>query len=86
MMTQIQVEVLFFGAAAETAQNSSCRFSFAENTSAQKAFDEILTRFPALRERFGKSLLFAVNQEYADTSQIIENGDELAVFPPVSGG
>jgi molybdopterin synthase catalytic subunit len=31
-------------------------------------------------------LLFAVNQEYAQPDREIFEGDELAVFPPVSGG
>jgi MoaE-MoaD fusion protein len=31
-------------------------------------------------------LLYAVNQEYADRSQPLSDGDEVAVIPPVSGG
>ena len=30
--------------------------------------------------------LVAVNQEYADGDQILSQGDELALIPPVSGG
>lgn len=29
---------------------------------------------------------FAVNQEFADLNQPITNDDEVAVFPPVTGG
>jgi molybdopterin synthase catalytic subunit len=36
--------------------------------------------------RFGRSLLFAVNQEYARDDREVRSGDELAIFPPVSGG
>jgi molybdopterin synthase catalytic subunit len=42
-------------------------------------------RFSTL-ERFGRSLLFAVNQEYATPETELKENDELAVFPPVSGG
>jgi molybdopterin synthase catalytic subunit len=45
-----------------------------------------MTAFPALRQRFGRSLLFALNQEYAPVDRPVNEGDELAVFPPVSGG
>lgn len=32
------------------------------------------------------SLLIAVNQEYAEDHQKITSDDEIAIFPPVSGG
>ena len=35
---------------------------------------------------FRRSLLVAVNQEYADWEGPVEDGDEIAFFPPVSGG
>jgi molybdopterin synthase catalytic subunit len=44
-----------------------------------------MSSYPELR-RFGKSLLLAVNQEYAEPDREVFDGDELAVFPPVSGG
>ncbi|RUO76111.1 MoaD/ThiS family protein [Idiomarina seosinensis] len=31
-------------------------------------------------------LLCAVNQEFADHSTVVKEGDELALFPPVTGG
>ncbi len=31
-------------------------------------------------------LLIAVNKEYAGMDQTIEDGDEVAFFPPVTGG
>lgn len=30
--------------------------------------------------------LVAVNREYADPDQSVRNGDEVAFFPPVTGG
>ena len=80
------VRVLFFGAAREIAGASEIDFVLPNNTKSAEAFETILGAFPALRERFGKSLLFAVNQNYADGEETIRHNDELAVFPPVSGG
>ena len=32
------------------------------------------------------NVLVAVNQEYADAGQTLNDGDEVAFFPPVTGG
>ena len=32
------------------------------------------------------NILIAVNMEYTDGSYILKNGDEVAFFPPVTGG
>lgn len=32
------------------------------------------------------NLLSAVNMEYADFTQAVRDGDEIAFFPPVTGG
>src|ERR1041385_1545442 len=78
------VTILFFGAARDLVGHDEIQISLrAEN--AASAFQELLDKFPELR-RFGRSLLLAVNQEYADADRAIADGDELALFPPVSGG
>lgn len=56
-----------------------------EVSTASQARDKLLEEFPELG-RFGNSLLMAVNQEYAREDQTVKDGDELALFPPVSGG
>ncbi len=79
----MKVQVLFFGATAEAVGEREIEMSVDENTKAETAFDKIVGQFPQLKSH---SLLFAVNQEYADGGEIIANGDELAVFTAVSGG
>lgn len=86
LQPNITVKILFFGAAREIVGANERELILPAQTTAQTALQAVLNEFPALDEKFGKSLLFAVNQSYADKTQIIEAGDELAVFPPVSGG
>jgi len=37
-------------------------------------------------EPLPSNILVAVNQEYTDMSQVLKSGDEVAFFPPVTGG
>jgi molybdopterin synthase catalytic subunit len=82
---QIAVTVLFFGAARDAVGQAEVDFTLKGTPTAASAFAQVLEQFPDLR-RFGRSLLFAVNQEYAVADREVNDGDELAVFPPVSGG
>lgn len=82
---EIHVRVLFFGAACDVVGRDEIGLELKTPSDASSARKQLLAAHPAL-ERFGNSLLFAVNQEYAQPDQKIQDGDELAVFPPVSGG
>lgn len=82
---EIKVTVLFFGAAHDAVGQGVVSMVLSGETTAAKALEEIVEEYPAL-QRFGRSLLFAVNQEYARGEHEVRDGDELAVFPPVSGG
>jgi MoaE-MoaD fusion protein len=79
------VRVLFFGAARDVAGAEEIALDLPMKSTAESARRAVLMRYPGLQE-FGRSLLFAVNQEYAEADRQIQEGDELAVFPPVSGG
>ncbi|MDX6614536.1 MAG: MoaE-MoaD fusion protein [Blastocatellia bacterium] len=81
----VRVQVLFFGAARDTAGREQIEMELDGASRAADAFERVLVLYPGLR-RFGRSLLFAINQEYANADREIKDGDELAVFPPVSGG
>lgn len=81
----VAVRVLFFGAAREAVGSEEMTFDLSAPATGASAFSEVVRRFPQLA-RFGRSLLFAVNCEYAAMDREIQEGDELAFFPPVSGG
>jgi len=81
----IKVRVLFFGAARDAVGHEQIEVELESPVNAEGARAKLLSDYPSL-QRFGKSLLFAVNQEYAQNDRELSEGDELAVFPPVSGG
>ena len=82
---QVSIRVLFFGAARDVVNANQLELSLDAPATVSSAFQNLIARFAPL-ERFGRSLLFAVNQEYATPDTLLKENDELAVFPPVSGG
>jgi MoaE-MoaD fusion protein len=81
----MNIRVLFFGAARDAVEANQMDLVLAAPATVSSAFQSLKERFSKL-ERFGRSLLFAVNQEYATPDTELKENDELAVFPPVSGG
>lgn len=82
---QLSVRVLFFGAARDAVGHAQLDITCDVRCTTGEALQKVLSEYPALN-RFGKSLLLAVNQQYADPQRELHEGDELAIFPPVSGG
>ncbi len=47
----------------------------------------IIEKYPDLNKHMKKEILrFAINQEYVIKNIDLSNNDEIAIFPPVSGG
>lgn len=85
MTNKVSIRVLFFGAARDVVDANPLDLSLEAPATVGSAFQSLVEKFSPL-ERFGRSLLFAVNQEYATPDTLLKENDELAVFPPVSGG
>ena len=85
MTESVKIHVLFFGAARDVVNENPLEITVDAPATVATAFRSLVNQFSDL-ERFGRSLLFAVNQEYATPDTMLKENDELAIFPPVSGG
>ncbi len=84
-VVNMKVNLIFFGAAKDVTKAASLELYLEPAAKLSNAIASLFEQFPDLK-RFGRSLLFAVNQEYAQPDKELQEGDEIAIFPPVSGG
>ena len=81
----MMIRVLFFGLTRDLTGFGEERVDFPEGGRLDDLWRRYASRFPRLGEISG-SLIAAVNQEIADRSRPLKDGDEVAFLPPVSGG
>lgn len=80
------VQVRLFAILRERAGRDSLTLELSEGATVADAL-EALAGEPALGELVGRLPLgVAVNREYASVDATLDEGDELALIPPVSGG
>lgn len=85
MPNTVRITALLFGQAREWVGSSSLDLNLESPATVESAYALLKSRHPRLAE-MERSLLFAVNEEYASLSDSLSDGDCLAVLPPVSGG
>ena len=78
------VSVLLFGITRDLTGQSSVSVLLNEGASVRDLLVQLHQDYPALAGI--RSLLVAVNGEYAEVSQMLSTHDEIALIPPVSGG
>lgn len=81
----MRVRVLFFGQLKDIVGVPAEDADLSEGARVEDLFERYGRRFPKLGD-FRASIATSVNQEYADWRAPLENGDEVAFLPPVSGG
>ena len=81
----MRVRVLFFGMLKDVVGLAAEEREVSPGANLNAIFEDYATRFPRLRE-ISKSIVVARNQEFTDISTLLEEGDEVAFLPPVSGG
>lgn len=78
------ISVLLFGITRELVGQSKLTCPLPPGARVSDLLDILKSEYPRLGDI--KSLLVAVNNEYADSDTPITAADEIALIPPVSGG
>ncbi len=82
------VRLLLFGWVRERAGMGEASLPLAASATVAQLLDRIAAISPALGEAIAdrQVLRFALNQTVVSPDAVIRPGDELAIFPPVTGG
>ena len=81
----MKVEVRLFARYREAAGHDRVEVDLPEGGTVETAWDAVSKRFPALRQ-YRPFTLFALRNDYVPADHTLGDGDELCLFPPVSGG
>lgn len=82
----MQVKILFFATLKDLAGQKQLELDLAGDTSNLAHIrTELINRFPEMEANLNAASA-AINEEFAFGEAPIKDGDELAFFPPVSGG
>jgi len=81
----MSIRVLFFASLADITGMQETTVEAARFTDICSIFAKFAAEHPGLEAR-RSSVLLALNSEFARMESKVKDGDEVAFFPPVSGG
>lgn len=78
-------KVKLFASLREAAGRSEIEWRLADGATVETLVVHLRKTLPGLDER-AEHTWIAVNRHYASPEAVLQDGDEVALFPPVSGG
>ncbi|HSU87210.1 MAG TPA: molybdopterin converting factor subunit 1, partial [Terriglobia bacterium] len=81
----MQVRLLFFASLKDIVGARQLRLDLPAGATVDDVLTQLESSYPRMKD-YRPVVLTALNEEYVDKRTAIQEGDELAIFPPVSGG
>ncbi len=80
----MQLNILLFGITKEIVGQQKLSFEMPAQSSVSHLLKSLKQTYPDLESL--DAMLVAVNNEYSAQDQLLQESDEIAIIPPVSGG
>jgi molybdopterin synthase sulfur carrier subunit len=80
----MKYKINLFGITRDIVGSNFTELEFGQSADVQSILSKLKINYPKLNDI--KSLLVAVNSEYAESDLVLSENDEIALIPPVSGG
>jgi molybdopterin synthase catalytic subunit len=81
----MQVRLLFFATLKDIVGAREMQLELPPGATVSDVLTRLESNFPRVKD-YRPVVLTAVNEEYVDHNAVVQEGDEVAIFPPVSGG
>jgi MoaD family protein len=81
----MKVRAEFYSRLKEIIGASALELSVPENSTVNDLFEQLKENYPQMRD-FEKSVLFGIGVEFVNRNQPLNEGDTIAIMPPVQGG
>ena len=81
----MQINVKLFAILRDRAGTSDFALELPRGSATSVALESIATKLPSIKDLLPRAAV-AINREYASRDTTLNDGDELALIPPVSGG
>ena len=85
MLSTIHITLLYFAGAKEATGVRMESIELLKNTSIKELLSQLSITYPKIRDMLN-TIQVSVNYKVADKGTILNEGDEVAIMPPISGG
>jgi MoaE-MoaD fusion protein len=82
---KVQVKLLFFASLKDIVGSRQLDFELPSGATIDDLWERLESRYPKLGP-YKSIVLTSVNEDYVTREAVVYEGDEVALFPPVSGG
>jgi molybdopterin converting factor small subunit len=86
ILVDVRVELLYFGVIKDILGRERETLELCGGAKVEDAIRLLRGRASNDTSRIWESMAVAINREYAGLPDVLRDGDELALLPPVSGG
>ncbi|MEA1963509.1 MAG: MoaD/ThiS family protein [Candidatus Aerophobetes bacterium] len=81
----MKVKVKFFASQRKAVGKSELEINSEEKITINRLLEMLITEYPELK-KLAKFTIVSLNYNFANGSELLKDGDEVALFPPVGGG
>ena len=80
----MKITVKFFASLREAVGADKIGLELADGTSVGDMLARLIEKYPDVKGH--QNIIIAVNRKYQNLETILQDGDEVAIMPPISGG